>query len=179
MRRHCLAFLLVLLLPAGASAAPYRIHVSDFGTVTKIGPFKPKRNSRLGAAIRAFGEPDSRRLTQYQSCVVRWHDLDLVIEFANYGGVPEGETICSGKWGLAQNFLARGRRFASWRGLRPGMRSRAVPRRHPDATRHARSWWLETYQYPFGEGGPSPVVKAIVRHARVTAIAGYIGGAGE
>jgi hypothetical protein len=110
---------------------------------------------------------------------VRWRELDLVIEFANYGGVPEGETICSGRWGLAQNFIARGRKFASWAGLRPGMRSRAVPRRHPDATRHARSWWLKTYQYPFGEGGPSPVMKAIVRHARVTALAGYIGGAGE
>ena len=178
MRRLILALLALSTLPATAAAAPYVIRVSDHGTVTKIGPFKPKRNDRLGAAVRAFGQPDSRRPTSV-TCTVRWRDLDLVITFANFGGVPEGETVCSGRWGYAQSFIARGRRFASWEGLRPGMRSRAVPRRHPDATRHARSWWLKTYQYPFGSGGPSPVVKALVRHARVAALAGYIGGAGE
>ncbi len=179
MRRLILALAVLSLAPATASAAPYVIRISDSGTVTKIGPFKPGQNSSLGRAVRAFGEPDSRREIDATLCAVRWRSPDLRIFFANFGGVPEGETVCSNRHGFAQTFAARGRRFASWGGVRPGMRSKEVPQHHPDATRHRRSWWLETFVYPFGEERPSPVVKAAVRRARVTALIGYIGGAGE
>lgn len=76
--RAILASLAVLLAPPGAAAGappaaaaePYTIHVSG-GQVTRIGPFRPRRDPTIGAAVRAFGEPTSRRASSDSSCLVR------------------------------------------------------------------------------------------------------------
>jgi hypothetical protein len=176
--RALVAAVVLLALPATASAA-YVVRTQDF-RVTKVGPLETKRYATVGRAVRVFGEPDGRSLNRFGTCRVRWERLGLVMYFENFGGVPEGKTTCSDRWGYAQTFKATGRRFASTGGVRPGTRSRKVPRLHRGATRRGSGWWLEAAVFPFGDSSREyPVLRAAVRGGRVRALAGYIGGAGE
>jgi hypothetical protein len=81
--------------------------------------------------------------------------------------------------GLAQSFAARGSRFRSWAGLRPGMRSSRIADLHPYAELRRGTWWLRTAVSPFGSESEYPVVQALVSGGRVRALSGWIGGAGE
>ena len=163
---------------AAAGATSYTIRTSR-GYVARIGSFRPSRNPLLSSAIRAFGRPSSRRASGTDVCVVDWSRIRLRVTFANFGLAPPGRTTCSPSVGRAQSFVARGSRFRTWEGLRPGARSSTILDRHRSAVFRRGSWWLRTATSRFGDGDEYAVVSAVVGDGRVRAIAGWIGGAGE
>ena len=180
------SLLLVGLLPAPAAAAAphssvaavdHTIRTSD-GYVARIGAFRLRRDPTIGAAARAFGQPSSRKLT-IGGCRVEWRQLRLRIDFANYGGHAPGQTTCSSSVGRAQSFVARGRRFRTWEGVRVGQRSESIVDRHSSAMFRRNSWWLRTAVSPFGDESEYAVVRAITANGRVVALGGWIGAAGE
>jgi hypothetical protein len=187
-RSRCVALIVVpCVWAAGAAAAPaslradasahsYTIRTNQ-GYVARIGGFRPPRDATIAAAIRVFGRPSSQHETGGQ-CIVRWR-VGLRISFTNFGGIAPGTSMCSPSVGLAQSFAARGSRFRSWAGLRPGMRSSRIADLHPYAQLRRGTWWLRTAVSPFGDESEYPVVQALVGGGRVRALSGWIGGAGE
>jgi hypothetical protein len=164
---------------AGAASRSFTVRIGDY-LVKEIGPFHPRRDATLRAAIDAFGRPSSRHLRRYGSCVVKWRRLRLRIEFANFGGRGPGQTTCTPGVGLAQSLVIKGRRFRTWRGLRVGDSENALVRRHPAAEWRRGAWWLRTAASPFGDGSDYPVLRATVGpRAHVTSFTGWIGAAGE
>jgi hypothetical protein len=101
------------------------------------------------------------------------------VYFANFGVAGAGQSTCSPAVGLAQSFTVRGRRFRTWKGLRPGARSSSVRERHPSARFRRGSWWLRTAQSRFGDESDYPVVEALVSGGRVRVRRGWTGAAGE
>ena len=149
-------------------------------SVSRIGRFKPSENPRLSSAIRAFGRPSERKL-KGSTCRVRWRAIRLQVFFENFGGTRPGQTTCTPSVGRAQSFVARGTRFRTVRGLRVGAASSTIKERHPDAEFQSEGFWaLVLATFPFGSSDePAPVLNALVADGRVSALAGYIGGAGE
>jgi len=186
MRTLIASLALLLAAPAAAQAAPadtaataasaFTIRAAGF-QVYRIGPFRPRRDATIAAAVRAFGEPSSRRSPGAGACTVRWSALRLKIIFANFGA--PGYDPCDDGIGLASSFTARFGRFRSWRGLRVGAPVSRVRARHPNASRHGRHYWVKTGVSPYGDGRRTPVVRAEVAGGRVTALKGYIGAAGD
>jgi hypothetical protein len=60
-----------------------------------------------------------------------------------------------------------------------GDASTTVPDRYSDAEFRGGRWWLVTAVSPFGDESEYPVVSAVVGSGRVSALAGWIGAAGE
>jgi hypothetical protein len=186
MRTLIASLALLLAAPAAAQAAPARtaaaaapaftIRAAGF-QVYRVGPFRPRRDATIAAAVRAFGETSSRRSPGAGACTVRWSALRLKIIFANFGA--PGNDPCGDDIGLAASFTARSGRFRTWRGLRVGAPVSRIRARHPNASRHRRTYWLKTGVSPYGDGGRVPVVRARVAGGRVTALMGYIGAAGD
>jgi len=184
-RRLALPAVITAGLIAGAAAPPaiassaFTIRTSG-GLVSSIGGFHARSNPTVDSTMRTFGRPSRLKpIGRGSGCVVDWRRLRLRIEFWNFGAVPGGTTSCTPSVGLAQAFVARGSRFRTWEGLRPGMRSSAVLERHHAATFRQGAWWLRTATSPFGDEQEYAVVRALVRSGRVSALAGWIGGAGE
>jgi hypothetical protein len=176
--RWLLGLTVALLLPAAtAGAATSTIRASKHA-VTRIGTFHTRADATVGAAVRAFGTPSSRKL-EGEGCRVDWRRVKLRIYFANFGAFEPGLTTCSSRVGLAQSFTVRGRSFRTWKGLRPGDRSSAVRERHPGARFRRGSWWLRTAKSRFGSESSYPVVEALVSGGRVRVLRGWIGAAGE
>jgi hypothetical protein len=147
--------------------------------VSRIGTFRPSENPRLSAARRAFGRPSKVQLTG-GTCRVTWGHLRLRIFFENFGGAGAGQTTCTPSVGRAQTFVARGTRFRTTAGLRVNQPSAAIPERHPDAVFADGFWAIVSAVFPFGPSDDeSPVLTALTRNGRVSALGGYIGGAGE
>jgi hypothetical protein len=169
MKRTVLA--LALLFPGSAAAAPLEIGPGKTG-ISRLGDFRPQRDPSPDRAVAVFGAPTSKHGTK-TVCTMRWQPLGLKVVFADFGG---GDDACT--QGKAQSFRATGD-FVTWRGLKVGAGTGAVRRRHPSAVRHARSYWLKTAKAPYGEGTDYAVVKAVVGGGKVTALAGWIGAAGE
>ena len=165
--------------PDSAAAARTFTVRAGASIVREIGPFRPRRDPTIGAAVRAFGEPSSRRLLSNETCVVKWRRLGLRINFVNLGGAPPGLTTCSDGLGRAQSVVIKGRRFRTWKGLRVGMSREQVLRRHPAAEPRGNKWWLRTAVSPFGDGSEYPVLAAVGRAGRIVAFEGWIGAAGE
>jgi hypothetical protein len=163
---------------AQQAAVHYTIRTNQ-GAVARIGSFHPARDATIAAATRVFGQPSSRHLTRYNACNVKWRPIGLRITFASYAVGPGGANICSPSVGLAQSFAARGSRFRTWAGLRPGMRSSRIPDLHPYAELWRGRWWLRVAVSPFGDQSEYPVVSALVSGGRVRALSGWIGAAGE
>jgi hypothetical protein len=161
-----------------AAAAGYTIRTAQ-GSVTRIGAFRTRRDPTIGAAVRVFGRPSSRKLLSRAECQVDWRRLRLRIYFANFGLPPRGETTCNPRVGVAQTFTARSRRFRTWNGLRVGHRSATIRDRHPWAEFRRGTWWLRSARSPFGDESEYPVVDAIVSGGRVRALRGWVGAAGE
>lgn len=105
--------------PAAPAAPTSMTIVTRDYYVSRIGTFRPSVNPRLSAARRAFGRPTQVRLKR-ATCQVSWTRLRLRIDFENFGGAPPGQTTCTPSVGLAQNFVAKGSRFRTTRGLRVG-----------------------------------------------------------
>ena len=148
--------------------------------VSRIGSFLPTRNPRLSAAIRAFGQPSSRKLTR-RTCRVEWRRLRLRITFENFGAARPKETTCTPSVGRAQSFVARSPRFRTVNDLRVGQPTSAIRAKHPAAEFQPAGFWAVVLaRFPFGDGAaPRPVLNALVSGGRVIALTGYIGGAGE
>jgi len=188
MRRLPVLLVLVMLsLPpvaqatsvrADAAATSYTLQTSG-GAVARIGAFQPRRDPSIAAAQRVFGQASSRKLIDNDSCQVDWGRLRLRIYFSNFGLAPAGQTTCSPRVGRAQSFSLRGRRFRTWEGLRVGQRSQMIEQRHSSAEFVDGSWWLRRATSPFGDESDYAVVRAITSNGRVSAIAGWIGAAGE
>lgn len=165
---------------AGASAAARRLYLkADSRGLVTVGGFHPLRDARLRAAIRALGEPTGSS-GGGEACRVRWSNIGLLMLFANFGG---GDA-CAPDQGYAQVLTIKGSKAGRWqtdRGLRLGHREREIPRRHPDATRHANGWWLATRYLPYGENCPCPdaALRAKVSDGRVSSFRAWIGGAGD
>ncbi len=127
----------ILATAAPAGARPFVIEARGSetgpGVVRAIGDFRPPRNPRLGAAIRAYGDPSSTS-GGGEICRVRWADIGVRITFQNFGGVDS----CEPSGGRAQKAVVQGdTRWRTVKGLRIGntvarlersTRARAAPR---------------------------------------------------
>ncbi len=190
MRRlPCLACLSAVALAIGLAGAPAATAATQAQAasltvvtreyfVSRIGPFRPSRDPRLSAATRALGRP-SRLDLRGGTCRMTWRRLRLRIDFENFGGARPGQTTCTPSVGKAQSFVARGPRIRTTENLRVGDPSSSIPEKHPDAEFRNGFWALVLATFPFGDDEEAPVVSALVSGGRVTALTGYIGGAGE
>ena len=174
-----------LALAAGLAATPAaeaRSFVIDargsdttLGEVRAIGDFKPARNPRLGAAIRAYGRPSSRR-GGGEICRVRWARLGVRITFQNFGGVDS----CRPRFGRAQKAVVSGDRpWRTGKGLRLGDGVGRLQRLYPDARRSTRGFRLVEAVLPFGSPRRYSVLGARVPGGRVGAFTLFIGAAGD
>ena len=140
-----------------------------------IGDFKPPRNPRLGAAIRAYGDP-SRTSGGGEICRVRWADIGVRITFQNFGGVDS----CEPSGGRAQKAVVQGdTRWRTVKGLRIGNTVARLERLYPRARRTARGYRLAQGILPFGSPVPYAVLGARVADGRVRAFTLFIGAAGD
>jgi hypothetical protein len=164
---------------APAGARPFVVEArgseTSLGVVRAIGDFRPARNPRLGAAIRAFGRPSSRR-GGGEICRVRWADLGVRITFQNFGGVDS----CEPSGGRAQKAVVGGdSRWRTAKGLRVGNRVTRLRRLYPRARRTPRGFRLAQGILPFGAPVPYAVLGARVAGGRVRAFTLFIGAAGD
>jgi hypothetical protein len=170
----------VLLVPAAsADARSFVLRATGsetgLGKVRAIGDFKPARNPRLGAAIRAFGQPTGSS-GGGEICRVRWANLGVRIAFQNFGGVDS----CEPHGGRAQKAVIKDdRRWRTTKGLRIGNSVARLRRLHPDARRTPRGFRLVEGILPFGSPQPYAVLGARVAGGRVTAFTLFIGAAGD
>lgn len=172
---------LVAATLAAAPAAPAQSFVikargsqTTLGKVRAIGDFKPSRNPRLGAAIRAYGEPSSRR-GGGEICRARWADLGVKIVFVNFGGFDS----CKRR-GLAQKAVVSGDRpWRTARGLRLGDTTAKAMNVYPRAKETARGLRLAEGILPFGIQRRYSVLGARVDSGRVVAFTIFIGAAGD
>ena len=147
---------------------------TTLGEVRAIGDFKPSRNPRLGAAIRAYGEPSSRR-GGGEICRVRWATLGVRITFQNFGGFDS----CRRR-GLAQKAVINGDRpWRTARGLGLGDTTARAGRLYPQAKRTPRGLRLVEAVLPFGTPIRYAVLGARVGSGRVRAFTLFIGAAGD
>jgi hypothetical protein len=178
-RRLVLAWGVLLVAAAPASAAPFTINVrgsaDSFGSVLAIGDFKPDRDPTLRAAIDAYGQPSFRRRPSPESCKVGWHGLGVKVLFANFGGGG----ACAPHLGRSQTARAFGDRWRTAKGLQVGQRLARLRRLYPSATQHGRAWWLVTAVSQIGVPHRYPVLAASVRGGTVRSFALQIGAAGD
>jgi hypothetical protein len=147
---------------------------TTLGEVRAIGDFKPSRNPTLGAAIRAYGEPSSRR-GGGEICTVRWANLGVVIKFQNFGGFDS----CRRR-GLAQKAVINGDRpWRTAKGLGLGDTTARAGRLYPQAKRTPRGLRLVEAVLPFGTPIRYAVLGARVGSGRVRAFTLFIGAAGD
>jgi hypothetical protein len=148
---------------------------TTLGTVKAIGDFKPSRDPRLAAAIRAYGQPSSKR-GGGELCRVRWAPLGVAIRFQNFGAVDS----CDPSDGLAQKAVVKGdRAWRTGRGLRLGGGVARLKRLYPGARRTGRGFRLVAGRLPFGTIHDYSVLGARVANGRVTAFTLFIGAAGD
>jgi hypothetical protein len=181
-RSAVLAVVALPVLAAAARAEPFTIEATGSetgrGKVRAIGDFHPERDPTLRAAIRAFGQPDTRAGSgQGSACRVLWRPEGLRIQFVNLGA--PGRSACDPAIGRSQNARAFDPRWRTGRGLRIGHRLRRLRRLYPGATRHGRSWSLVKGINVFVGDHPYPVLRATMRDGRVASFALSIGAAGE
>ncbi len=139
-----------------------------------IGDFKPSVNPRLRAAVRAFGQPTTRR-GGGDICRVRWDQFGLLIRFQNFGGFDS-----CGPRGLAQKAVVEGGRpWRTTKGLRLGDSVSRIRQLHPQARRTPRGFRIISGILPFGTPVPYAVIGARVSGGSVSAFTLFIGAAGD
>jgi hypothetical protein len=145
------------------------------GVVRAIGDFRPARNPRLGAAIRAYGQP-TRRSGGGEICRVRWADLGVRITFQNFGG----QDSCRPSGGRAQKAVVDGdTRWRTAKGLRIGNTVARLERLYPNARPTSRGFRLVEGILPFGTPVRYAVLGARVAGGRVRAFTLFVGAAGD
>jgi hypothetical protein len=95
--------------------------------------------------------------------------------FANFGLA----NACTPTGGLLQSATVRSRRFRTTRGVRVGTRSRTIPEKHERARFVSGVWWIASVILPYGDETETPTIRALVRDGRVSALALYVGAAGD
>lgn len=166
------ALLGAAVAPAHAASSSFTIKTAQDGS-PYIGSFGRGAHVTIPAAIRVFGSPSSRKFNgKRAACQVDWHRLRLRIYFVNYGG----GNACQD--GAVSSFVARGSRFRTWEGLRPGMDSSEVPERHSSAAFRNGRWVLRSHYIGACCGTVESVV-ARVQSGRVRTIEGIIAAGGE
>jgi hypothetical protein len=168
-----------LTVAAPATARPFVIEARGSekgpGVVRAIGDFRPARNPRLGAAIRAYGDPTATN-GGGEICRVRWADIGVRITFQNFGGVDS----CEPSGGRAQKAVVSGdRRWRTAKGLRIGNGVAKLQRLYPRARRTRRGFRLAQGILPFGRPVPYAVLGARVAEGRVRAFTLFVGAAGD
>jgi hypothetical protein len=148
-----------------APAALSRATVAVIRGDVQIGRFLVRRDGTLDGAIRAFGRPSSLRRGRYQTCVARWAELRLRINFYNLGG----HDPCERQYGYFSDATIVGRQWQTAKGLRLGDPARKLyalyaPRRFTGA------WaWLVTRHLPYGGGSYYPGLSAKIHRGWVVA----------
>ena len=166
-------------MPSPADARSFVVHATGSetgpGVVRSIGDFKPARNPKLGAAIRAFGQPTSRR-GGGEICRVRWANLGVKITFQNFGGVDS----CTAAGGRAQKAVVRGDRpWRTRRGLRLDDGVARLQSLYPEATRTSFGFRLVEGILPFGQPVRYAVLGTRIAGGRVSAFTMFVGAAGD
>ncbi len=146
--------------------------VANRSGLVSLGGFRPRRDARRARVDAAFGFPARER--EGGTCKLRWPDLGLRVDMANFG---LGDRCNDG---FAQRAVIAGpagrRRWRTERGLRVGDSLARLRRLYPAASRHGRSWWVVPGRFI---GYRIGIVSAIVSGGRVTALKVWIGGAGD
>ncbi len=171
-----LATTLAAAAPADARSFVLRAtgSATGLGEVQAIGDFKPSVNPRLRAAVRAFGQPDSRR-GGGDICRVRWDRFGLLIRFQNFGGFNS-----CGPRGLAQKAVVAGDRpWRTTKGLRIGDSVARIKRLYPNARQTPRGFRIISGILPFGTPVPYAVVGARLQGGDVSAFTLFVGAAGD
>jgi hypothetical protein len=147
---------------------------TGLGEVRAIGDFKPAVNPRLRAAVRAFGQPTSRR-GGGEICRVRWNRFGLTIRFQNFGGFNS-----CGPRGLAQKAVVTGEQpWRTAKGLRLGDGVVRIRRLYPNARQTRRGFRIISGILPFGRPQPYAVLGARLEDGDVSAFTLFIGAAGD
>lgn len=164
-----------LLGATGADAAPSAAPLADpvltiqanNAGVQNLGGFHPIRNPTVGAAVKAFGRPSSRRPRYGGSgCDLSWRKIGLKITFAYYGGKG---SAC--RRGIAKKGVIEGTAADGWqtsRGIRIGDSLEQLERRYPNAVEWEGDYWLAIGYSPIGDGYSYPVLAATVRGETVS-----------
>jgi hypothetical protein len=148
---------------------------TGLGVVRAIGDFKPARDPKLAAAIRAYGRPSSIS-GGGEICRVRWAALGVRIRFQNFGGVNS----CEPRNGRAQKAVVKGGQpWRTAKGLRLADGVARLRRLYPGARRTSRGYRLVEGVLPFGSPRRYSVLGARIAGGRVTAFALFIGAAGD
>jgi hypothetical protein len=167
-----------------AQAAPRQVLRAQNNQVTAVGKWKidqryPRTTVGLNHAIRAFGQPSSRRRVSYY-CRVTWRKLGIVARFTTLGAIPAGQTTCTPSVGLIDSLRITGAQWRTWEGLRIGAATDSILSHHKLAEFEFGRWTLARKFNPFGESpGMVPMVTAEVRGGRVVALRAEIGAQGE
>jgi len=170
-RRRRVSILLLCALVAMPFSVPAWAHVFAVRGDAKIGAFAVRADGSLRGAIRAFGEPSSRRNTFGSStCTVAWRQHGLTIEFYNLGG---GDA-CMPEYGRFSRAFLRGNHWTTSLGLRVGATVTRLRQIYPRArfrSGEAGFWpagyWLVQRHSILGDGGAYPGLLAEVRKGRV------------
>jgi hypothetical protein len=141
--------------------------------VQNLGGFHPIRNPTVGAAVRAYGRPSSRRLRYAGAgCEITWPKIGLRMSFAYYGGGPGTGLACRPGRGIAKSALIIGPGADRWRtsrGAQIGDSREELKDLHPSAVEvWDGSYWLETGYSPVGDGGSYPVLAALIDRGTVS-----------
>jgi hypothetical protein len=141
-----------------------------------IGNFNPQRDPTLAAAIRAYGQPSSRRRLDRTACDVRWSARGVRILFADFGG----GVACNPGSGKAQSAVISGNRpWRTGQGLRLRDPVGELRRLYPRAKRHGRLFWLRTGFTVIGTARRYPVLAARIVDGQVASFELEIGAAGD
>ena len=137
--------LIALSLVPGSSLAraTYRITTDKEGFPVRLGPLRATSGPHARDAVAAFGAASSVRPGR-GICVARWNALGLKLTYTSFGAIPD---FCRDV--LLQTAVVRSSRWATWAGLRVGMRSSRVPALHHNA-RFQRGKWVLATQDVFG-----------------------------
>ena len=172
-----LAGILLPASPASARSFVIKAHGSNtgLGQVVAIGDFKPARDPRLAAAIRAWGDP-SGKSGGGDFCKVRWGALGIRFSFQNFGAVDS----CQPRHGRAQKGVVSGDRpWRTGRGLRLGDRIDKLKRLYPRSRRSRRGFPLVRAVSPFGTITRYTVLGARISQGRVSAFTLKVFAAGD
>ena len=133
----------------------------------QIGNFSVKNGATLGAAVAAFGQPDTREFNNLADvCTARWNAIELRMVFVNFAG----DDPCGNTTGFF--IKATMRSPGQWetdRGLRIGSSISQLRELYPAASYHrsVANWWLISRFKAVVAGGVFPGLMAHVRAGRV------------
>jgi hypothetical protein len=153
-----------LAAPSSASAADLVIKVRD-RHISELGGFRTSGlHGTLREAIRAWGQPSSRKRLGDTGCAINWSSVGVRATFANFGG----GSGCSERFAKLQRAKLRSKRWTTERGLHVGDPSPRLKQLHPEAKFAASYFLLYTAPDRFGNTGLDlPIVAAQMKGGAV------------